>query len=268
MGEEPPWVPEQRKKDFSACAIQRKEAWTQVDDARLKMLLSKHKYTWAEISKELSRSCGAVERRIRDLGLKDRPIRVPSGGCQRTWTADMFRILADGIRSGDSYQAIGEALGGISEKAVRGKVYYDYLTENADKVRQMLGDGPWGHGAPEPTVKQAVNLTKTKVQTKKSLSILDALLRYRMNELGYDPYWQRYMCQNWHDIKGCTAGCDNCDDCTEFRRIQPQYCARCGATFYEREENRFCAACRRARKKKAQRHWYRQGGMSRMAKGA
>lgn len=267
LGEEPPWVAEQRKKDFTANAIQRKDVWTQADDSRLKMLLSQKKYTWAELSKEMNRSCGAIQRRIKDLGLKDKPIRIPCGGRQGTWTEDMFKLLADGIRSGGSYQAIGDALG-ISEKAVRGKVYYDYLTENADKVRSMIGDGPWGTGAPEPTVKQAVHLSRTRVEVRKSLSVLDALLRYRMNELGYDPYWQRFMCLNWHDIKGCSAGCDNCDDCTEFRRIPPQYCARCGTTFYEREENRFCAACRTARKKKAQRHWCRQNGGRHMAKGA
>ena len=38
---------------------------------------------------------------------------------------------------------------------------------------------------------------------------------------------------------------------------------RCGGTFYERKENRFCAACRTARKKQAQRHWCRVNGMSR-----
>lgn len=36
-----------------------------------------------------------------------------------------------------------------------------------------------------------------------------------------------------------------------------------GGTFYERKENRFCAACRTARKKQAQRHWCRVNGMSR-----
>ncbi len=262
LGAEPDWVAEQRRKDFNACAIQRKDPWTPYEDSRLKMLLSQHKYTWAELARELKRSCGAIDRRIRDLGLEDRPIRIPCGGRQGTWTPEMFEILADGIRHGDSYQAIGEVLG-ISEKAIRGKVYYDYLTENADKVRHMMGDGPWGTGRPEPTVNQAMSLSRTKFKVRKSLSVLDALLRYRMNELGYDPYWQRFMCQHWHDIKGCTAGEKNCDECVSFLRIQPQYCARCGGTFYEREANRFCKSCRTARKKKAQRHWCRQ-----MAKGA
>ncbi len=146
---------------------------------------------------------------------------------------------------------------GKSEKAVRGKVYTVYLTESADKVREYMGDGPWGAGAPEPKVKQAVHLSTTRTEVRKQLSYLAGLLRKRANDLGYDPYWQRFMCQHWDDFGGCSAGCANCDDCTEFRRIRPQYCARCGGTFYERKENCFCGACRTARKKKAQRHWYR-----------
>ena len=165
-------------------------------------------------------------------------------------------LLAEGIRNGDSYTVIGRAIG-KSEKAIRGKVYFVYLTENADKIRAMMGDGPWGTGAPEPTVKQGVHLSRTRTEVRRNLSVLDALLRKRMNDLGYDPYWQRFMCMNWDHIGGCSAGCADCDSCTEFKRIPPQYCARCGATFYERVENRFCAACRTARKKRAQRHWCR-----------
>lgn len=219
LGEEPPWVAEQRQKDFATHSIQRKDAWTQGEDARLKMFLAQHKYTWAELSRELSRSCGAIQRRIKDLGLEDTPIRIPCGGRQGTWTEEMFQLLADGIRNADSYQAIGEALG-ISEKAVRGKVYYDYLTENADKVRSMIGDGPWGTGAPVPTVKQAVNLSRTRVEVRKGLSMLDALLRYRMGELSHDPHWQRFMCQHWRDARDCTDSNANCDECTKFQRIQ------------------------------------------------
>ena len=65
---------------------------------------------------------------------------------------------------------------------------------------------------------------------------------------------------NWDDIGGCAAGYKDCDSCSEFRRIPPQYCARCGGTFYERKENRFCSACRTARKKQAQRRWCRLNG--------
>ena len=44
LGEEPAWVAEQRKKDFQAFAIQRKDPWTPDEDARLKMLLQQHRY--------------------------------------------------------------------------------------------------------------------------------------------------------------------------------------------------------------------------------
>ena len=115
-----------------------------------------------------------------------------------------------------------------------------------------------GFGAPEPTVRQGFSLSRTRTEVRRNLSILDALLRKRINDLGYDPYWQRFMCTNWNAINGCTAGCTDCDSCTEFRRIKPQYCARCGATFYECAENRFCMPCRKARRNQAARRWYRE----------
>lgn len=256
LGEEPAWVVEQRHKDFKANALQRKDPWTLYEDNRLKDLLKQHKYGYAELSKMLNRSAGAIQRRCTDLGLKERPVKADNHGEASKWTEAMYAILADGIRNGDSYSLMGELIG-KSEKAIRGKVYTVYFTENADKIRPMLGNGPWGNGAPIPTVKQAVQLSNHRTETKVQLSVIAGILKYRMNELGYDPYWQRHMCLNWDYMDGCTANCTDCDSCTEYRKIPPQYCARCGLTFYEREENRFCKDCRAARKKSAQRHWMR-----------
>lgn len=256
LGEEPEWVQEQRRKDFHSFSLQRKDPWTADEDARLVMLLKQHKYGYAELSEMLRRSAGAIQRRCNDLGIKERPVKADNHGEASKWTEEHFQTLADGIRDGDSYMLIAQKIG-KSEKAVRGKVYLTYLTEQADKIRAMMQDGEWGFGAPEPTIKQGVHLSTTRAEVRRNLSILDAILRKRMNELGYDPYWQRFMCENWDDIGGCMAGCTDCDSCTAFRRIRPQYCARCGATFYERKENRFCQPCRTARKKQAQRHWCR-----------
>ena len=161
LGEEPDWLAEQRRKDFKAYALQRKEPWTVDEDSRLKMLLKQHKYGSAELSEMLRRSTGAIQRRCTDLGLKERPVKADNRGPDATWTEDDFSILADGIQNGDSYMLIGQVLGKY-EKAVRGKVYSVYLIENADKVRAYMGDGPWGYGAPEPTVKQAVHLSRTR----------------------------------------------------------------------------------------------------------
>lgn len=254
LGKEPPWVAEQRKKDYYAFAIQRKDPWTKDEDQRLIYYLKQHKYGYSELCEKLHRSAGAIQRRCTDLGIKERPVKADNHGAESQWTDEHFKILAQGIRNGDSYMSLAKAVN-RSEKAVRAKVYFVYLTESLDKVRAMLGKGDWGYGAPIPTVKQGRHLSRTRTEVKDNLTRLVTVLRYRMNELGYDPYWQRFMCLKWDDIKGCTANCADCDSCTEFKRIQPQYCVRCGATFYERAENKYCASCRTARKKQAQRKW-------------
>ena len=255
LGKEPDWVADQRKKDFRAFAIQRKDPWTAEDDSRLKMLMSQNKYGYAELSEMLHRSCGAIQRRILDLGIKERPIRA---GNDSRWTDEDFEILADGIRNGESYTMIGNRIG-KSEKAVRGKVYFDYLTEKADKVREMMGDGNWGDGAPVPTVKQAVCLSRTRTATKAALEDLVSVLYRRTLQLksnDYDNYFQREVCQNWNELDSCcTVGCTDCDYCTEFKRIDPQVCVRCGKTFYERQTNRMCRQCRSDRRKQAYKKW-------------
>lgn len=91
---------------------------------------------------------------------------------------------------------------------------------------------------------------------------LVSALRYRLNELSFGGFWQKDICIKWHDIKGCTAGCTNCDECTQFERIKPQYCVRCGATFVEREQSKFCERCRIARKRQHQRKWRTLHGAS------
>lgn len=254
LGKEPDWVPEQRRKDFQAFSLQRKDPWTPEEDQRLQHLLKQHKYGYAELSEILRRSEGAIVRRCRDLGLKERPARASTHRKDSVWTEADFRALADGIRHGDSYPMIGKAVR-RSEKAVRGKVYFTYLTEDADKIRSMLGDGPWGYGAPEPTVRQGFNLSRTKTEVRKNLSILDAILRKRMNDLGWDEYWQRDTCQHWNAIRGCLMHCSDCDSCTKFQRIRPQYCRMCGGEFLERQKQTFCPKCRAMRKKQAQRKY-------------
>lgn len=248
LGKEPDWVTKQRKQDFHSNANYRKDPWTATEDTRLKDLLKQFKYGYAELARMLGRSAGAIQRRICDLGLKERPVKADN---HKSWTDQHFQTLADMIRSGYSYGAIGEVLD-KSEKAIRGRVYDFYRTENADKVRAMLGDGSWGTGKPELTVFES----RRKVSVKSELTRLSELLLVRRNQLGYEPYWQRYMCVKWHDIKGCTAGQTDCDSCIEFERIKPQYCVRCGATFYEREKNKICKSFKTARKKQYYRKWH------------
>lgn len=258
LGAEPAWVAEQRKKDFNSYAIQRKDRWTPDDDSRLIMLLKQHKYGYTELSEMLRRSAGAIQRRCQDLGIKERPVKADNHSPSSKWTDADFDILAEGIRKGDSYGQIGRVLG-KSEKAIRGKAYFVYLTEDADKIRAMMGNKPWGYGAPVPTVKQAVSLSRTRTETRELLERLPGVLYRRtleMKKTDYDQYFQRAICANWNELDSrCEAGCGDCDACTEFVRIRPQYCVRCGATFYERKENRICSHCREARKRMAARKY-------------
>lgn len=259
LGAEPEWVSEQRRKDFLGYSLQRKDPWTPDEDARLKMLLSKYQYGYAELSEMLHRSTGAIQRRCSDLGLKARPLKANNHGEDCAWTDAQYKILADGIKHGDGYMAISKAIG-KSEKAVRGKVYNEYFTENADKVREMIGNGNWGDGRPVPTVRQARRNSRYRTEIAHNIEQIAGILKFKVDQahaelLKNDPFFQKGMCMKWDGFNGCTAGCDNCDECNEFVRIRPQYCCRCGGTFIERADNKLCPACRVARKKQAQRKW-------------
>lgn len=229
LGAEPPWVKEQRRIDYRSNALQRKDPWTEQEDARLKMLLGMQKYGYAELSDMLKRSNGAIKRRIRDLGLKDKPIRAPNTGLSATWKQEHFQILADGLRNGVSYTILAKRLG-KSEKAIRGKIYQVYLTEDADKCRAMLGDGEWGDGAPIPLVRQAIYVSRYRTDAKAELERLAGLLLFRLRQIrkeeSKDDYWQKEVCQHWSLFKGCAMGETDCDACPHFQRIQPQQCCR------------------------------------------
>lgn len=249
LGKEPAWVAQQRKIDTISYANQRKDPWTAQEDQRLTYLLKQHKYTWAQMSRELRRSVGAIQHRCRDLGLKERPVREPA---HNPWSDEDLQLMASMIRQGCSYAMIGDACSGRSEKAVRGVCWQKYHTENLDKVRAMLGDGPWGSGAPAPTVKHA----KHKESVRKPITQLcELLLIHRNSMMGWDEFWQKDVCQYWSVVKGCLMQCSNCDSCTKFQRIRPQYCRACGGEFLERTEQTYCPKCRAMRKKQAQRKY-------------
>ena len=171
LGKEPDWVAEQRRKDYQSFALQRKDPWSPDEDNNLIRLLKQQKYGYAELSEILRRSEGAIVRRCRDLGLKERPVRADPHRKGGSWSDEQHQILADGIRHGDSYSMIGRVIG-KSEKALRGKIYFTYLTEDADKVRAMLGDGPWGHGAPEPTVRQGFSIPPNPIRATRTFMAL------------------------------------------------------------------------------------------------
>lgn len=253
LGQEPEWVSVQRKKDFCSYRLQRKDPWTKADEDKLINLVKMHRYTYSQISSMMNRSEGAIVRRLRALEIKDRPIRVDSH--EGIWRDEDYNKLAEGINTGESYKLLSELLN-KSEKSIRGKVYATYFTESLDKVRAIINGGKWGENVPSPTIKQACTLSHYRTQTKRQLSELAGILRYRMNQLGYEPFFQKEMCMNWDENRGCLAGGIDCDSCSDFLRIRPQYCVRCGKTFFERQESKFCGDCRKARKKAAKKKYY------------
>lgn len=149
LGNEPEWVDEQRRADIRNNREIKKSKWTKDEDSKLKILLKEQKFTYKEIAEKLHRSEGAVAHRCLELGCNDRPVRMDYYDKNAVWTENDITVLTEGIRKGLSYHAISKLVG-KSEKACRGKVGYIYFTENLDKVREILGNGKWGCGIPEP----------------------------------------------------------------------------------------------------------------------
>lgn len=153
------------------------------------------------------------------------------------WTPEEDRRLISMFRRGGMTNAeMGTALGrpasGVAHRLLRLDV--------------------WGTGRYIGDTRQKERKVKREKFEQKALIVqLQRVLLARRNSMEFGEYWQRDMCMNWDDVLGCKAGCTDCDSCTEFIRIQPQYCVRCGATFYERFQNRICARCRAARKSQA-----------------
>lgn len=56
------------------------------------------------------------------------------------------------IKCGSKYEEISDRIG-RSVKAIRGRVFDKYLTENLDKVRNYIGNGNFGDGTPDKPLK-------------------------------------------------------------------------------------------------------------------
>ena len=260
FGIEPEWVKAKRAEDWKRRMMVKPThaAWTEAEDRELRDLLRQHRYTYPEIAQRLYRSEGAIQRRMQDLSIKERPIKA---GNQDFWTDEQLRTVCEMIKAGASYESISRAVG-KSAKATRGKVFNMYLTENLNKVAQLIGDGNWGDNRPDRNLKQRLLMTVEEKKEVKELagrlaSLLTVPIRKHFDD---EDNWQRHLCRHWHDVKGCTAGGVSCDECDYFERIRPQNCVRCGVTFFERKENRMCERCRLQRKKQAAYKYMRRMG--------
>ena len=135
LGKEPGWVKQQRKAEQKRAVKYRSTPWTPQEDQMLTLSLKRFCYTYAELSRMLGRTCGAISRRICDLGLKERPLKADNHATP--WTQKDLSHLRQLILSGIPYPLMAEKLN-RSEKAIRGKVWTIFHTENLDKVRWKL----------------------------------------------------------------------------------------------------------------------------------
>lgn len=245
LGEEPEWAKQKRKLDFEKNRKYKTTPWTKLEDDKLLRLLQKQQYTYNDLSKMLNRTNGAIQRRVCDLGYKERPVKAPN---HTKWTESDFSLLEKLIKEGFSYELMAEELG-KSSKAIRGRVYVMYLTENLDKVREIMGNGHWGDNRPERSIKQwNVMDTAERNEARQELTSFVSVLRCLYRQAFDDSdFWQKDICQHWNNF--CTKNQTNCDECVEFERIKPQYCKRCGKTFFERKNNLYCSDCRNARRR-------------------
>ena len=247
LGKEPQWVKEKRRHDVEKKHKYITTPWTKTEDEKLLFLVAKQNYTYDDLSKILRRTNGAIQKRLCYLGVKDRPIKVDN---HTRWTDyDLYR-LGELIKSGYGYDLIAEEIG-KSSKACRGRVYQMYLTENLDKVREIMGNGNFGDNRPDRTLKQWNTMnTEERIESREELTKLAAIIQWRfkqqINETEWGEFFQKDMCQNFCSDCLSTSGCDSC---TNFKKIEPQNCKMCGKTFWEKNENLYCSVCRDMRKK-------------------
>lgn len=150
LGEEPSWVKKQREEAYQRKMKVKTTDWTKAEDKYLHDLLKQFKYYCSDLSKKLQRSEGAIQRRILDLGLKERPLKADN---HIKWTDEEYQLLGVMIKQRLSYETMSERIG-KSVKAIRGRVYAMYLTENIDKAAAIIGKSNWGDNRPERNVRK------------------------------------------------------------------------------------------------------------------
>ncbi|MGN4944609.1 hypothetical protein [Bacillus cereus group sp. MYBK104-1] len=117
FGPEPDWMKEKRNADLVA-KKKRGKPWSEDDDLLLKSLVNAYCYTYPEIAARLQRTEGSVKRRLMELQIKARPVRI---GNHTKYTQEEVKKIVDLYDRGYSIDVIAERLG-KSALGVRGKM--------------------------------------------------------------------------------------------------------------------------------------------------
>lgn len=117
LGKEPDWVKEQRKIDKMNSFFKR-TPWTPEEDKLLTELLKQYRYTYKELSIRLRRTEGAIKRRVIDLRIKHRPLRMPN---HNPWTVEETNQLIELYNKGHGRNTIARYID-RSSQACSGKI--------------------------------------------------------------------------------------------------------------------------------------------------
>ncbi|MEK4106890.1 hypothetical protein NST28_22590 [Paenibacillus sp. FSL R10-2791] len=119
LGAEPDWAKVKRKADkMRSQKTYQAVNWTPEEDQRLVQVLRTKGMTYPEVAKLFDRSEAAVKRRLHDLGVKMRPVRLEN---HIKYTAEEVQTLLRMAQEGYSFETIAQRLG-KSALGVRGKL--------------------------------------------------------------------------------------------------------------------------------------------------
>lgn len=118
LGKEPEWVKEQRRADVEKRQQYKKTPWTRDEDLLLIQLLESYKYTYRELSLRPQRTEGAIKRRMIDLNIKARPLKMPN---HTPWTKSEEDRLKELYHQGHQPDTIANYID-RSAQAIRGKI--------------------------------------------------------------------------------------------------------------------------------------------------
>lgn len=119
LGKEPKWLEDQRNADIEKRSLFKISPWTPAEDATLRSLLNAYRYTYRELAFRLRRTEGAIKRRMIDLGIKARPLKMSN---HNPWTRQEVEILKDLYFKGRTPNTITNYIPGRSAQACSGKI--------------------------------------------------------------------------------------------------------------------------------------------------
>ena len=117
LGAEPEWLLQQRRADIEN-KFYKKSPWTDADDYQLTRLLGEYRFSYRELSLKLMRTEGAIKRRVIDLNIKARPIKMTN---HNFWTEKETKILIELYHKGHTHNTMANYIE-RSAQACSGKV--------------------------------------------------------------------------------------------------------------------------------------------------